>query len=156
MLWKGCSSNNSACYILYPLVQWNCWFRCSISECNKWFVTWPICNANVCTTSGGCYIWIVTLRWFAHAQSNYNKTINVYTVALCVTLNLSSQASSRVVKNRTRGRRPSSLFYQLDRKLMPTNPMLHAELYISYYINYWLQILTTMLGNLWHMLRLTW
>ena len=53
-----------------------CQFRCSISECNKQFVTRPICNASVCVTSGGCYIWIDTLWWFAHAQSN-NKTINV-------------------------------------------------------------------------------
>ena len=30
-----------------------CKFRCSISECNKRFVTRPICNANVCATSGG-------------------------------------------------------------------------------------------------------
>ena len=36
-----------------PLV---CQFRCSISECNKRIVTQPICNANVCATSGGCYI----------------------------------------------------------------------------------------------------
>ena len=56
-----------------PLV---CQFRCSISECNKQFVTQPICNASVCATSGGCYIWNVTLWWFTHAQSN-NKTINI-------------------------------------------------------------------------------
>ena len=79
-----------------PLV---CQFRCSISdwECNKWFVTQPICNADVCATSGGCYFWIVTLWWFAHVQSN------IINVDLRVTLDLSTRAYGWVDKNRTRG-----------------------------------------------------
>ena len=49
------------CVLLYNLllVQRNCWFANSdvpFSECNKQIATQPICNANVCATSDGCYI----------------------------------------------------------------------------------------------------
>ena len=53
-------------------------FRCSISECNKQFVTRPICNPNVRTTSGGYYTSeLLHSWWFAQVQSN-NKTINAW------------------------------------------------------------------------------
>ena len=37
-------------------------------------------------------------------------------------------------KNRPLGLRPRGLFLHLDRKLVRTNPMLHAEPYINYYM----------------------
>ena len=53
--------------------------------------------------------------WFVHAQSNNKKNL---CIALHVTLDLSTQAYGRVDKNRTQGR------------------ILHAELYINYYLWY--------------------
>ena len=42
-------------------------------------------------------------------------------------------------KNRPLGLRPRGLFLHLDRKLVRTNPMLHAEPYINYYLEHlWL------------------
>ena len=81
-----------------PLV---CQFRCSILECNKRFVTRPICNAkhiryikrmlhlNCCTRGGLCMHRVITNNSF---------------MALHVTLDLYVWASGRVHKNRTRGR----------------------------------------------------
>ena len=50
-------------------------------------------------------------------------------MALSVTLDLYTQAFGRVDKNRTRDRRSTALFYQLDRKQVRTNPMLHTQSY---------------------------
>ena len=87
------------------------------------------------------------LWWFVHVQSN-NKTINVW-LFMCATLDLSAFASGLVDKidysascsvyiNSTRSSCIQIQCYtqshQLDRKLVRTNPMLHTEPYINYYI----------------------
>ena len=108
-----------------PLV---CQFRCSISECNKWFVTQPICNTNVCATSGGCYIWIVSLC----ACAENNKTINVWLFGICTHLLLVS-----LIKIEHSAFGLMVIFYQLDRKLVCTNSMLHTEPYITFACSAW-------------------
>ena len=55
-------------------------------------------------------------------------------MALRVTLDLSALTSGLVAKNRPLGLTPCGLFLALDRKLVCTNPMLHAEPYINYYM----------------------
>ena len=60
--------------VMEPLV---CQLRCSISECDKRFVTRPICNANICATQVDVTSKLLHSWWLAHVQSN-NKTINVW------------------------------------------------------------------------------
>ena len=73
-------ANNYTCYILYPLVQWNCWFANldvpfqsvtnDLLHSQFAMQTYALHRVNV--TSELLHLW-----WFAHAQSN-NKTINVW------------------------------------------------------------------------------
>ena len=128
-----------------------CQFRCSISECNKRFVTQPICNANVCATSGGC---MLHLNCYTHGGLCMCRVITkqlmygssrmqhwIYPHSLSVSLikqTTQPLASCSVYINLTRSLCVQIQCYtqshQLDQKLVCTNPMLHAEPYINYYI----------------------
>ena len=81
-------------------------------------------RSNECNYTGGSFD--------VNAYYN-NKTINI--MVQSVTSDLSALASGLVAKNRALG--PSALvlyFWPLDRKLVRTNPMLHSEPYINYYL----------------------
>ena len=73
-------TDNNNCYILYPIVQSNCWFANSDvpfqSVTNNLlhgqFAMLTYALHQVGVTSELLHLW-----WFAHAQSN-NKTINVW------------------------------------------------------------------------------
>ena len=78
-------------------------------------------RSNECNYAGGSFD--------VNAYYN-NKTINIM-----VTSNLSALASGLVAKNRARGPKARVLyFWPRDRKLVWTNPTLHSEPYINYYL----------------------
>ena len=64
-----------------------------------------------------------------HSWAGLAATINKYHGA-------QQDSSARIANylNRPLGLCPRGIFLQLDRKLVCTNPMLHAEPYINYYV----------------------
>ena len=111
-----------------PLV---CQFKCSISECtndllHSQFAMQTYVLHQVDVASELLHSW-----WFAHAQSN-NKTINVWLFMKHWICLHSLPVSLIKIEHLAFG----LVFYfcQLNRTFVHTNPLLHAEPYINYYL----------------------